>query len=132
MHSNIVVLIAAALCAMSADAGADPGKLKICRIGSTGEYIPRDKECIDTQAKCEQKGGVWLGSVSGRGRSIGCDLPTKDAGKTCSDSSQCESLCVARDLSNTNCNCYGRTIVPKGQQPDTCSFTGVNKGALAE
>ena len=105
---------------------------KLCRIGNTGLYIPEHAECIDTQAKCEAKGGVWAGSVSGRGRNIGCDLPTKDAGRKCADSSQCEAICIANDSSNKNCSCYGRTIVPKGPQPDMCSFNGLIRGLIID
>jgi hypothetical protein len=115
-----------------ANAWPAPDNSKLCTIGGSGFYISRDAECIDTRAKCEGKGGSWRGSVSGRGRSVGCDLPTKDNGKTCSDSSQCESICVAHDSTNKNCSCYDRTIVPKGLQPDTCTFGGLKRGARVD
>lgn len=43
---------------------------------------------------CQNQGGRWevLG-FSGPG----CNLPTEDGGKTCSDWSDCESLCLADD-----------------------------------
>jgi hypothetical protein len=107
-------------------------KNKVCIVGSSGTYIRENDECIDTQAKCEAKNGQWGGYVSGRGRSPGCSLPTKDAGKKCSDSSQCESLCVAHDMSNQKCSCYDRTVIPKGQWPDQCSFKGVVRGPLVD
>jgi hypothetical protein len=121
--------IGVAIAVSDANSWPAPEKSKLCTIGAAGSYISKDAECIDTRAKCEKKGGTWRGSVLGRGRSIGCDLPTKDAGNRCADSSQCETICVAHDSSNKNCSCYGRTIVPKGPQPDTCSFDGLKRGA---
>lgn len=54
---------------------------------------------------CEENRGQWEGQ-SGRGRIQGCNLPTKDAGKLCSDSSECESACVADKVLSKNI-CYG-------------------------
>jgi hypothetical protein len=101
----------------------------VCRIGDSGVYIGENEECIDTRDKCEAKSGFWYGSVMGRGRTVGCSLPTKDAGRTCSDSSQCESICVVVQ-SNKPCSCHGRTMLPKGPQPDMCTFNGIQPGAL--
>jgi hypothetical protein len=56
-------------------------KEKLCRIGDSGRYIGEGEECIDTQQKCESKAGIWYGCISGRGRTVGCSLPIKDAGK---------------------------------------------------
>jgi len=53
----------------------DVNKNKICMIGSSGTYIRETDECIDTQAKCDARGGRWGGDISGRGRSPGCSLP---------------------------------------------------------
>jgi hypothetical protein len=46
------------------------------------------------RTQCTAKGGQWGGCIPGRGRSPGCRLPTRDAGKACTDSDQCESACV--------------------------------------
>jgi len=49
--------------------------------------VPKDKE------SCEAQSGVW--------KKIGprpfeeCNLPTKDAGKICSGSNECEGICLA-------------------------------------
>lgn len=46
-----------------------------------------------TKQECEAAGGNW-----GRWGLLveeRCNLPTRDAGKSCSDSSQCQSACVA-------------------------------------
>ena len=129
--SGFVVLLAMTLFAVPASAGK-PRTPKLCWIGSSGSYLAENEVCIDTLSKCERAHGVWLGTVDGRGRQTGCDLPTKDAGHKCADSSACTSICVAHDMSNMNCSCYGRTIVPKGQQPDECSLHGVIPGALVD
>jgi len=107
-------------------------KNKICWVGSAGTYIREHDKCIDTPAKCNHKGGVWGGYESGRGRSPGCNLPTNDAGIKCSDSSQCESACIAHDESNQNCSCYGWTKLGKGSQPDECSFKGIVRGLTVD
>ena len=57
----------------------------------------------DTKLKseCEQRGGRWEGTQNGRGRLTGCNLPTKDAGKSCSVGEDCESVCLKDG------KCYG-------------------------
>ncbi len=55
--------------------------------------IPKDK------ATCEAQGGRW-GRI-GLSPVESCNLPTSDAGTVCSDSSECESLCIA-DLSQAD------------------------------
>ncbi len=57
-----------------------------CSSGSVIVY-PKDKE------SCEAHGGRW-GPI-GLSPAEVCVLPTKDAGKICWDSSQCEGACVA-------------------------------------
>lgn len=49
-----------------------------------------------SQAECEAAGGAW--TVLGLpfpGKPASCDLKAKDAGKSCSDSKECEGLCLA-------------------------------------
>lgn len=53
--------------------------------------VPKDKE------NCEKIGGVW--KKMGPRPMEECNIPTKDAGKVCSGSNQCEGVCLA-DLSN--------------------------------
>lgn len=55
--------------------------------------IPKD------QQSCLAAGGKW-GRI-GLGPREECNLPTTDAGAVCSDSSECESLCIA-ELSKTD------------------------------
>ena len=48
--------------------------------------IPVDKE------SCELKGGLW--KKAGMVQAYMCTIPYKDAGKTCTDSSQCFGRCI--------------------------------------
>jgi len=41
---------------------------------------------------CVSAGGRW--GPMGVFRNVGCDIKTTDAGKTCSDSSQCQASCL--------------------------------------
>jgi len=77
-------------------------------------------ERIDRIA-CEKAGGTW-GYVFSPGpllyRSFSCDFPTTDAGKECTDSSQCAIFCAppnegsARSAEVVVGTCYGRTNFP--------------------
>ena len=49
--------------------------------------IPSDKE------SCESLGGRW--EKIGLSQEESCNLPTSDAGKICSDSSECQGSCIA-------------------------------------
>lgn len=60
-----------------------------------------------TQEECATVGGTWR--KVGMLRTEACDIPTKDAGKACRDSAECESVCVADpDASGDGVNghCY--------------------------
>jgi hypothetical protein len=48
--------------------------------------VPKDK------AGCEAKGGTW--GKLGPHPSEECNLPTSDAGKSCSGSNECEGVCL--------------------------------------
>ena len=54
----------------------------------------RKASADNDEGTCKKSGGKWLGRQRGRGRITGCNLPTEDGGKACTDSSQCESACV--------------------------------------
>ena len=56
---------------------------------------------------CEKNGGIWLGTVMGRGRITGCNMPTKDKDKECSSSDECESVCLQDTASSKKGKCYG-------------------------
>jgi hypothetical protein len=84
------------------------------------------------QKQCETKGGFLAGDVQGRGRTWGCVMPMKDAGKSCTDGKQCEAgFCVAAaatcdnkhtenpsDTGYEKCKlegqCWGKDFPPKG------------------
>lgn len=53
------------------------------------------------EKECAEKGGQWQGTIQGRGRLTGCNMPTKDGGKSCKSGEDCESVCL---LDGT---CYG-------------------------
>ncbi|RLE38981.1 hypothetical protein DRJ17_02185 [Candidatus Woesearchaeota archaeon] len=75
------------------------------RTGSSPEYIQKCKEIrsktaqIPDKESCEALGGRWE-RISPRLEEY-CNLPTTDAGKECSDSSECESFCIAELLNLT-------------------------------
>jgi hypothetical protein len=93
----------------------------------------RDKECIaELKEECKLLGGKWLGEVIGRGRQWGCERPTKDGGKSCTDSSQCESTCLAnapsgptQAASASACHCAATTLLPKGRPIFVCGKEGI-------
>jgi len=45
-----------------------------------------------TRAECGAAGGQW-DDVQGRGHVNGCNPPTGDGGRACTDSDQCEGAC---------------------------------------
>jgi len=103
-------------------------------MGTWGYYIPVGQECINTEAKCRAHNGWWGGTEMGRGRTPGCSLPTKDAGKTCTDADQCEGGCLA-DTSGpipapagqqVRCRCSASTATPKGETIGICTKRGID------
>ncbi len=56
---------------------------------------------------CLQQGGVW--GPQGMAQTDMCDLPATDAGQPCTDSSQCQGLCLAANTPGTGV-CSPRTI----------------------
>jgi hypothetical protein len=66
-----------------------------------------------TRAECEAAGGKW-GRFGLRQQEL-CDLPTADAGKTCTDAKDCASACIAPDAvpvgGQSQGTCYGRMLL---------------------
>jgi hypothetical protein len=105
------------------------------------EYSQRESTCIGAQDKkclaelkreCESMGGKWHGEIVGRGRQWGCERPTRDKGKRCTDSSQCEGMCLAEPAptasqlpSLTKCQCASTTLFPKGRAVLVCTKNGI-------
>ena len=69
--------------------------------------IPRDKK------SCESWGGHW--GRYGASQSGECNLYTSDAGTSCTDHAQCQTVCVAQDDikegTQTSGKCFDRTII---------------------
>ncbi|MCX6695605.1 MAG: hypothetical protein NTU61_04855 [Candidatus Altiarchaeota archaeon] len=81
---------------------------------------PKDNE------SCEALGGIW--GRMGLSPSESCNLPTSDAGKTCSDNSECEGMCIA-ELSPLNQARLGKGEYVKAK--GKCSERRKNVGCLA-
>ena len=69
---------------------------------------------LKTEAACSAKGGKW-GKVGMR-QQFACELRTNDAGKACTDSSQCQVACIVVDAniapsSKVTGQCYGSTLL---------------------
>src|SRR5947208_3148384 len=64
---------------------------------------------ISSAGQCISLGGTWR-RAGMRGEEI-CDVPTKDAGRDCRDSSECLSACVAPEKAHSGQRvvgkCYG-------------------------
>ncbi len=72
----------------------------------------KDKTLPEDQASCEARGGQW--GRFGLMEKDQCNLPTADAGKKCSDHSECESDCITEDSvpagTKATGKCFGRTV----------------------
>jgi len=85
-----------------------------CSVEIAGDVVKTDA----AQSDCEKRGGRWQGTISGRGRLTGCNMPTKDGGKACTRGEDCESVCV-------DGKCYGYKMFKgcamwKGQDQMMC------------
>jgi len=78
-----------------------------CRTPDGKHFV----ESIPEHKKCEMTGGLW--GIWGNAQSAkeSCNLSTSDGGMECSDSSQCQSFCQAKEGSEINSEsigmCYG-------------------------
>ena len=61
----------------------------------------------DNEQDCLAQGGAW--GPQGMLQRDMCDLPATDAGQPCTNSSQCQGLCLASDSSSTG-TCSPRTL----------------------
>jgi hypothetical protein len=61
----------------------------------------------DNEQDCLDQGGAW--GPQGKAQLDMCDLPATDAGKPCTDSDQCQGLCLAGDTPSTGA-CSPRTV----------------------
>ncbi len=78
-----------------------------CRTPDGKHFV----ESIPEHKKCEMTGGLW--GIWGNAQSAkeSCNPSTSDGGMECSDSSQCQSFCQAKEGSEINSEsigmCYG-------------------------
>ena len=97
--------LALLLCAVLAGAGGyyfygvDPFRFPNAAATPTARPTKSVTDIPKDQATCEAQGGKW--SRIGLAPRESCNLPTLDAGKVCSDSSECEGACLA-DLSRAD------------------------------
>lgn len=83
---------------------------------------------IKTEKECKTAGGVW-GQI-GLFPEEQCNLPTKDGGRECTDSSQCEGKCVAKLTDEERAEVYSdKEPVRKS---GGCTEMTVTTGCLAE
>lgn len=66
--------------------------LLLSTVSQTPYAQNQEQSPISNREQCKQQGGVWRNA--GMANQAVCDIATKDAGKLCSDSSECESVCV--------------------------------------
>jgi len=87
----------------------------IIQANCVGRWVIEDNECKwectpTTKEGCIEKGGYW-GTI-GPDPEEGCNLPTRDANKVCTDGPQCESnSCIGEDEDSTSGKCAGAMIV---------------------
>ncbi|WP_022953883.1 hypothetical protein [Leucothrix mucor] len=82
----IVLSSALVACNGSKPDPVDNKKIDIKVVDNSTNVTPKD------EASCKQQGGTW-GKV-GLGGFMACTIPTGDAGKSCTDSSECERRCL--------------------------------------
>lgn len=96
-----------------------PAPLLVTPQPTAAAVIPPDNE-----QDCLDQGGAW--GPQGKAQTDMCNLPATDAGKPCTDSDQCQGLCLASDTSSTgtctphtvNFGCYD--IMEDGVQMAIC------------
>lgn len=132
-------ILLAPLLALAAFAGGASAAASAPAAASVADYERRQRECFDApgeacfarlEQRCQALGGRWGGRAYGRGRSPGCSLPTRDAGKSCTQPAQCQSACLvdtaaARPGAAAPCRCARWTRVDKGGPIGWCSARGV-------
>lgn len=71
----------------------------------TFHYVTYTLPELEKRTTCESKGGNFVGYWSRIDDY--CVIPPSDEGKACTDSSQCEKLCVAESQESTTGVCMG-------------------------
>ena len=72
------------------------------------------EEGISGKEQCEITGGLWGIWGNSLSTTASCNPATSDVGKECTDSSQCQSFCQAKEGSEINSEsigmCYGHEL----------------------
>lgn len=93
---SILTLAVAALCMYAAAIGAQDEAAACMGSGGTWDLgdrrVPKGTCVRDTAEKCAARGGSWTRVCFHR--ALRCVMPTPDAGKPCTDSSQCTQACL--------------------------------------
>ena len=83
--------------------------------------------CVPSpKTSCESQGGKR--SINGNGLES-CFIPTKDAGKVCTDKKECEGYCLAEKETDTAGTCSGSKTF------SGCYYVfegGINKGSVCD
>ncbi|QWP77101.1 hypothetical protein J5226_01455 [Lysobacter sp. K5869] len=132
MSARIVLLAAAGLLVFAghAEEAAD------YRTREAACFAHPTRACVARlERRCKILRGDWGGTLSGRGRMPGCNLPTRDGGKACRVSEQCQSACVydgpvfvppgAQPAASTQCRCYPMQSLRKGAPLRLCTARGI-------
>lgn len=76
---------------------------------------------VKTEAECRKLGGTWWSpGMPGNPRPKICDLPTKDKGKSCTDTSECEGYCLSSKI-------FGISFSTKGKCSGSVYLVGCKK-----
>ena len=75
----------------------------------------RESAPIQSASECSERGGKWRNACPGK--PTRCFIPYADAGKTCSDSSECQGECII-DIS-IRCEAPGKCTEPPVPEPGT-------------
>lgn len=99
---RLAAVTVAALFSLLLAACSDLPPLVVAPQPTTGLVVAPNNE-----QDCLTQGGRW--GPQGMAQTDMCDLPATDAGMPCTDSSQCQGLCLAGDTPSTG-TCSPRTL----------------------
>ncbi|MFN7224723.1 MAG: hypothetical protein ACK4MS_11945 [Paracoccaceae bacterium] len=80
----------------STETKAEPDPRAAAKADTPAAAAPVPPATLKTAAHlaCEKRGGRW--SVAGGGSAAFCQIPTKDAGKSCTKSNDCSGYCLEK------------------------------------
>jgi hypothetical protein len=100
----------------------------VALVLSTPTFSQSERDASSREADCDAKGGIWM--RVGKLQRFGCVIPSKDAKKPCSDSSQCQFRCIYQgrpdfegdravgfcSVNSSIFGCYGLIAAGKAQE----------------